>query len=554
MSAKWFPLACLWVPMLLRGDPLIFPRGVVNSASYLPAALPGGAIAQGAIFTIFGSGLGPATPVGASAFPLSTTLGGVSVKVTQGSSSVAAYPVFAAAGQLNVVMPSNAPLGRVSVQVTYGGTASNPAPVTVVASGFGSYSANSSGKGPGIVQNYVTATDQPTNSLNQPAKPGQTEILWGTGLGSVAGGDNIAPPAGTLPTPVEVFVGGVAAPVGYSGRSPCCAGLDEIVFTVPRDAPLGCYVPVMVRTGGATPGNSVSIAITGDGSSCVGSLPPVAQTFARGGKAGVVNMMSWTLHSDIEAAPVDVGLDFANASFYKASANPYFFQPLLSPPPAGACSTYASPSDLTDFLQISPLIAIPGTGLDAGVPGGISGAGGSLPLSYWLGGKSLGNLLGFNVAGIQSSPYFTSGAYKLTVNGGAEVGAASVTLPYTAPVNWTNRDAASVVTVNRSTPLTVNWTGADASAQVFILGGNVDIPTNSTGAFLCAAPPAAASFTIPAPVLQTVPPARLRSGQQIGAIFIAVTPSAAGAPFSAQGIDVGGAFFLSLTGRTVMFR
>jgi hypothetical protein len=82
----------------------------------------------------------------------------------------------------------------------------------------------------------------------------------------------------------------------------------------------------------------------------------------------------------------------------------------------------------------------------------------------------------------------------------------------------------------------------------------VDIPTNSTGAFLCAAPPGASSFAVPVPVLQTIPPARLRSSQQNGSIFIAVTPTAAGTPFSAQGLGAGGAFFLSLSGRTVMFQ
>jgi len=32
------------------------------------------------------------------------------------------------------------------------------------------------------------------------------------------------------------------------GRTPCCAGLDQIVFTLPADTPNGCYVPVTVRT------------------------------------------------------------------------------------------------------------------------------------------------------------------------------------------------------------------------------------------------------------------------------------------------------------------
>jgi uncharacterized protein (TIGR03437 family) len=545
-------IACLWFPLFLIGDPLIPPRGVVNSASFVPAGLPGGAIAQGSIFSIFGSGLGPNTPVQASTFPLSTTLAGVSVRVFQGATSVNAYPLFVAAWQLNVLMPSSAPLGRVSVQVAYNGVTGNPAPVTVVASSFGVFSVNGAGNGPGIVTNFVTPTDQPVNSLDRPATPGQVEILWGTGLGPLTTPDNVPPPAGWLPTPVEVFVGGIPAHVDYSGRSPCCSGLDQIVIKVPEDAPLGCYVPVMVRARGTTVSNSVTMAVTRDGSSCAGTLPPVAQALAAGGRAGLVSLSSWHLRADIEIAPVDLMMDAAVAAHHQGIANPFFYQPLLSTPPAGSCLTFTAPMDLTDFTQQSPLLAMPGAGLDAGSGGTISGTGGSLPLGLWRGSRSLGNLLGFGIPGVEASPYFGSGEYTLTAVGGADVGAVSVTVPYAAPVNWSNRDSKSTVTIDRSGLLTLSWTGT--SAPVFILGGNVDVPTNSTGLFLCTAPAGASSFTVPVPVMQAVPPARFRSRQQKGFLFLGTAPAAGGASFSAQGLDVGGAFFLSLTGRTVMFK
>ena len=41
--------------------PLISHPGVVNAASYMPAGLPAGSIAQGSLFTIFGANLGPAS-------------------------------------------------------------------------------------------------------------------------------------------------------------------------------------------------------------------------------------------------------------------------------------------------------------------------------------------------------------------------------------------------------------------------------------------------------------------------------------------------------------
>ena len=122
---------CLAEGMSLCGQPYIRGNGVLNVASYMAPALPGGAIAQGSAFAIFGTGLGPATGIQVSRFPLQATFQGVSIKVFQGAAGVAALPIYVSATQINAVMPSNAPLGRVSVQVTYNGQAGNPAPATI---------------------------------------------------------------------------------------------------------------------------------------------------------------------------------------------------------------------------------------------------------------------------------------------------------------------------------------------------------------------------------------------------------------------------------------
>src|SRR5215813_1255928 len=102
----------------LGQQPNINYRGVVNAASFMPQGLPGGALAQGSIFTVFGRNLGPTLPVAANSFPLATSLGGVSISVTQGSTSVNALPLFVSASQINAVLPSNTPTGMVSVRVT----------------------------------------------------------------------------------------------------------------------------------------------------------------------------------------------------------------------------------------------------------------------------------------------------------------------------------------------------------------------------------------------------------------------------------------------------
>ena len=60
------------------------PLAVLNPASNIPAGLPISGIAQGSIFVIYGSALGPATLAQAAALPLPTTTGlsGTSVQVS----------------------------------------------------------------------------------------------------------------------------------------------------------------------------------------------------------------------------------------------------------------------------------------------------------------------------------------------------------------------------------------------------------------------------------------------------------------------------------------
>ena len=98
--------------------PRIFSRGVVNAASYAPAGVPGGGIAQGSIFTIFGANLGPTPGVQAASFPIQTALSNCSIRFVSGSNAVNVLPLYVSAGQINALMPSNAPTGLGALQVT----------------------------------------------------------------------------------------------------------------------------------------------------------------------------------------------------------------------------------------------------------------------------------------------------------------------------------------------------------------------------------------------------------------------------------------------------
>src|ERR1700722_16809662 len=98
MVAPKISLLLLVLAAAAGAQPSIWYRGVVNDASFSPAGLPNGSIAQGSVFSIFGSNLGPAQPEQVPAFPIANTLAGVSITVTQYSTTVNALPLFVSAG------------------------------------------------------------------------------------------------------------------------------------------------------------------------------------------------------------------------------------------------------------------------------------------------------------------------------------------------------------------------------------------------------------------------------------------------------------------------
>src|SRR5450432_2602237 len=169
---------------LLAQQPILYNRGAVNAASLAPSGLPNAAIARGSVFTVFGEKLGPAQSPALS-FPLSSTLGGVSLGVTQHGITTQAYPIFVSASQINAVMPSAVTAGLATLRLTYLTNKSNAITISIANSGPGVFAISSGGYGPGVIQNFVSVSDQPVNSLVVPAAPGQVITIWGTGLGPV---------------------------------------------------------------------------------------------------------------------------------------------------------------------------------------------------------------------------------------------------------------------------------------------------------------------------------------------------------------------------------
>lgn len=527
----------LGLPIGLNAQlPAIRPHGIVNAASFYAPGLPAGSIARGSIFTIFGSAMGPTQGVQVSAFPLQNTFSGVSITVTQGATVVNALPLYVRQDQINAIMPSNAPLGWVSVKVVYNNARSNPSPVYVVNDSVGIFTSTGTGIGPGAL---------PPNSLANSAKPGQTVTLYATGLGPLTAPDNQAPPPGSLPTPVELWVGGIPASVSYSGRSPCCAGLDQVSFAVPAAAPQGCWVPIYIRTSHAAVSNFASLAINSKGGACSDSSNSFSSAIQSGGSFGTLSLIRMVVHEDVGVnAPVDVSNDFVTYSAQKLPASPYAFLPFYSAPPPGTCTVYPG---VGDYLQTGSIPQSPPSPLDGGTQLSISGSGGQQSVTTTQNVAALGSYV--PVYSFPNQLFLTPGAHTVKANGGANVGAftASVTVP--AAPTWTNRD--QITTVDRSQPLTLNWSGAVTDEPVTIVAVGSDLPTNSSALAFCVVPAGASSFTVPAQVLAALPPSRINPLASKDVIYLYSVDSS---PLKASGLTVGAASGGYVLGKTVTFQ
>jgi len=537
--------------------PSINQGGVVNLANYRAG------IARGAFFSIFGSNLGPATPQHFSQFPVPDNLGGVTVTVAQGSTSVRAYTTDVSSGQINAIMPSNAPLGNVQVTVAYGG-GSGSAAATVVSNAFGILGINGAASGPGVIQNYNTQTSEPINLASVPAKPGQIEIIWGTGLGAITTPDNQASPGANMQNlVVQVLVGGKQANVIYKGRAPTFAGADNIYFTVPADAPTGCSVPVQVSAGG-TWSNTVRMAISSDGSHCQDTFNPYSGLSTTGGKSGTIGLIRVNFSGQLDPTQpsTTAQLDLGIGAF--ALTNPGgdgAYSPITNLPPPGACAATNKALDLGTVMgdggsSLDPTIA---KGLDAGpqltVTGGAGGATGTIgqtasassPNSPYMG--MLGGIL--NVEGATVPPPFLDGGpFTISGPGGQDVGPFTTTVALAPAIHWTNPPS----TINRSSPLTLTWTGGNSSQLVLILGGSTDQTSKGSGGFVCLAQAAAGTFTVPADALADLisTAGATSSNGPVGMLgLMPLQPGSMNLTPLPKGLDVGVVFDTTLTVETV---
>lgn len=231
------------------------PAGVFNAASFAPVGNP---IAPGQFLTIFGSGLGPATPVVASTTPFPTTLGGITVTI-QGRP---APLYFVSDTQMSLLVPFATSGTTAEIVVKNGNQESNRVSVPIARTSPGIYTQPQNGIGAGAILKADFSLVTPFN----PVRRGDTVLIYLTGLGALNPALNDGAAASTtvlsrITDSVNVYVGGIKATVAFAGAAPGFVGLYQLNVVIPASAPLGSAVPLAVETSNAFH-DMVDIAIT----------------------------------------------------------------------------------------------------------------------------------------------------------------------------------------------------------------------------------------------------------------------------------------------------
>jgi uncharacterized protein (TIGR03437 family) len=536
------------------GTPTPSITAVQDAASNTPS------IAQGSIFIVKGTNLSASgyTPF---APPRPTLSSGVKVTFTPvaGGTGTDVYLVYlynqSGVNQIAGILPSTVAAGNYNVTVTNGTAVSAPFAAQVVANKVALFTQDNTGSGLAVVQNYISASQVDLNRLTtgsvsgvtiSPAKPGQTLIAWGTGLGGYAAGDNTTSPVFDFSktSTIQAVVGGVSIPVLYAGRAGY-PGEDQINFTLPSNIPTGCAVTLQISVNGKLSApTSISIAPDAGSSACVfpGYTLAQLQKLDAGGTitTGGFSITQFTESvTQVGTEKVDlIGGGFSQLTGFQLSSAVQGNVNLIQ---QGSCQV------ITATVTGTSTSTGTSTELDAGVVTITGPAGSSLTnqaLTKTLNSYSLSNIEGLGTIPGQTNFTLPAGSYTLTGAGGNDVGSFSTSLTLGAPLTLSAPLPTNVV---RSSPLTINWTGGIASNMVEIIGG----VTTSTGTgssevtttteFLCVTTAGAGTFTVPASILTQLP---ATTGSNTGILEVASFNTSATFPatLKADGSTISGTF------------
>jgi uncharacterized protein (TIGR03437 family) len=527
-SLRVFVLLTLAVAVAAAQGPAIY--SVVNAASGIAPGLPNSGIAQGAIFLVVGSNLGPGTLMIASSPFQNTSLSGTSVSVTVAGTSVAALMYYTSASQVAALLPSNTPAGTGTIAVTYNGQTGGTAPITVVPNNLGIFTVTSNGQGAGVVTyaDYSLVSVLQAANCGGPnttcgaANTGDTLILWATGLGPVSGSDASGAGLGVaMPDiPLTLWLGGVQATVIYQGRSGCCIGEDQIVFTVPASVPTGCAVPLAVQIGNQI-SNYTVMPVAAGSRTCTPSNPALSgnalQTLTTSTVPVSYGQIDLRRQPNFTSQGQSGNTDTGKAQFASVTVPPAvqpFIVSYTDNAPPGTCMVNNSLNGSNPpFSATTPLDA--GAGIQVTGPNGnqtIPGNGNRVTLA--------------------PGTFLSPGSYTVSGTGGADVGSFTASFTIPSPPALTSPASGPNIPVIRANGITLTWSGGGSNSAIEIDGQSATDSTNTNGAsFSCYVLASAGTFTVPPSVLLALP-----AGHNSGLDF---DPSIYPVTFSATGLGLG---------------
>lgn len=486
--------------------PAIAPDGIVDAASLMLPSLPFGKLAPGSKVRIPGvrlSDAGSETVIQASA----------------GNWHASFRPESSSSTLLEATLPHDTPIGKVQIRVATGQGTSRPQEISVARTQPSIFTSNDKGWGP--------VTRDPVHS-------GERVSLRVNGLN------------GERP---KLFVGG--KPANVQAIQP-----DQLTFTVPNDAPQGCWTPVWMEAASGALSNFATLAITNSAGPCEDASGWPLRPTTPGRRTALVTVQR--IATDLELRigyPLRAVYESAAASFFRAGPGDVLRQQML--PPAGTCTAFSRMflfADLRFYERILSLRDFLGGSKDPIDPGAAQVFPDSdqstvrdLPLTdnaeraAQLGGTSM----------LATLPLFLNpGKYVLAAGGAGGLAAIPFRFEVAAPFE---SDVSPVTEVERNRGLVVHWRDVAPGRQMALIALSADPWTGAAGVAVCLAQARDSEMRIPPYALANLPATRPQSNQPFRFLILVSMPASADIAIP-EWLDEVRSAFLDIQIKTVTFR
>jgi uncharacterized protein (TIGR03437 family) len=221
-------------------------------------------VSPGEIISIFGTNLGPVTPIGLTLTPsgtVPTTSGGTTVLFD----SVAAPLIYVSATQINAIVPYEV-ASRTSSVVTVqsNGSTSMTFQVQIVPTAPAIFSTTMTGSGQGAILNQ----DSSVNNSANPAAKGTVVQIFATGEGQIVPAGTtgcVTPGKAPFPMPianVTVTIGGLPATTQFVGEAPdLVCGVLQVNAVVPTGIGSGAQSVVLTAGTVTNTGQNITVQV-----------------------------------------------------------------------------------------------------------------------------------------------------------------------------------------------------------------------------------------------------------------------------------------------------